>query len=249
MTKPNKLFRYSGSKDKIIPLLRPLLSHKRLVEPYLGGGSFLLRNSGPGLGIEFNTNVVDLWHYLQGTTAERLWELERLRKEACDAHPNNKPDVRSLNLNKGEETYVRINTSGVYVGQLSSWVLYPQHKLPVAQTIANLERIQNITVLLGKAQDYNESDGDIVFLDPPYKDTFANYKQDGKSGIEEGYEPQQTIDLISRLKSPIIFTYGTKAKEIFPMYDWEEVLKKKVPKIRTGGTVERTEHVAYINWK
>lgn len=245
------IFKYSGNKWKVLAkLTRPLPAHKRLAELYLGSGAFLLSNTGPSIGIDANPNIVDLWKWLQTVDPQRLHELEALRIAAVAAAPDNKPDVRTLNLTGGEQLYMRVNVTGVYVGQLSSWKIYPKWKLPVEQTISHLPRLREIEVKLGKAHiDFVEQDGDVVFLDPPYANTKANYKQDGKKGIEEAYRPQDTVDLISKLNCPIILTYGTDAPTVFPQYRWEEVLRKKVPLIRKGGTVERTEHVAYINWK
>ena len=244
------LFRYSGSKWKVIEKLKPPPIHKRIVEGYLGSGAFLLSNTAPGLGIDLNPNIVDLWNWLKTVTPERLVELEELRVKAVAAAPDNKPDVRTLGLSTGEQLYMRVNVTGVYVGQLSSWKIYPKWKLPIEKTSAELDRLKNIDVVLGKAHvDYVEQDGDLVFLDPPYAGTKANYKVDAKKGIEEVYNPQDTVDLISRLSCPTILTYGTDAKMTFPQYEWHEVLRKKVPLIRKGGTVERIEHVAYINWK
>ena len=244
------LFRYSGSKRNLIPLMRLPASYKRLVEPYLGSGCYALQSQGPALGFDVNSNIVDLWNWLKNdATPERLRELQKLLEEAVDKDPNRKPDVRNMGLSHGEMTYVRINVTGVYVGQLSSWKVYPQHSLPIDQTISLLPRLKDIDVRNEDAEKYIEQEGDLVFIDPPYTLTRANYKQDGKNGIEETYNPSATVDLISRLTSPIIFTYGTNAKEVFPEYEWEVLKQKKVPRIRGGGTVDRTEHVCYLNWR
>tara|TARA_B100001778_G_scaffold334984_1_gene350354 strand:- start:26632 stop:27381 length:750 start_codon:yes stop_codon:yes gene_type:complete len=244
------LFRYSGNKRNIVPLLRPLeVRPKRVVEPYLGSGSFMLSRFEPGLGIDTNEDIVALWKWLRDEASpSKLFALAKRVNEAVEAHPEKKPDVRELELERGPETYVRVNCSGVYAGQLSSWVLYPQHKLPARDTSKMLHRLKNIEIIHGDAGDYQEQDGDVVLLDPPYVGTRGNYKEAAKSGIEESYSPQQTIDLIARLSCPVILTYGDGADETFPQYEWKQVVKKKVPNIRKGGTVERSENVAYINW-
>jgi site-specific DNA-adenine methylase len=245
------LFKYSGNKWKVLDRLAlKLPPHKRLAELYLGSGAFLLSNKGPSIGIDVNKNIIDLWNWLKTVTPEYLRELEVLRQKHVNATPNGKPDVREMGLEPGAELYMRVNVTGVYVGQLSSWKVYPKWKLPVEKTIQDLDRVKEIEIVHGKAHvDYKEQDGDIVFLDPPYAGTKANYKQDAKVGIEESYKPQDTVDLISRLSCPVILTYGTDAKTVFPQYEWKEVLRKKVPLIRKGGTIERIEHVAYINWE
>jgi site-specific DNA-adenine methylase len=245
------IFKYSGNKWKVLQKLGlQLPSHKRLAELYLGSGAFILSNKGPALGMDTNPDIVDLWKWLKTVKPEELRELERVRQVHVAAASDNKPDVRKMGLDRGAELYMRVNVTGVYVGQLSSWKVYPKWKLPVEQTISRLERVKEIDIRLGKAHiDYTQEDGDLVFLDPPYVGTKGNYKQGAKKGIEESYNPQDTIDLISRLSCPIILTYGTDAKTAFPQYEWREVLRKKIPLIRKGGTVERIEHVALINWK
>jgi site-specific DNA-adenine methylase len=241
------LFRYSGNKERILKKLDPKLpAYKRAVEPYVGGGSFLLSQSMPGIGYDSNKNICDLWAWLKSTTPKELIDLERYISGIKD-----KCDIRNLELTPGAQLYVRVNMSGIYVGQLSSWILYPQHSLPVEKTIKLLPKIKDIDIIHGNCHSlYKEQDGDFVFIDPPYKNTFANYKENAKKGIEEEYHPDQTREMISRIKSPIIFTYGTDAPIIFPEFNWKVVMTKKVPMIhsKSGGTKIRTEHVAFINY-
>lgn len=87
-----------------------------------------------------------------------------------------------------------------------------------------------------------------MFIDPPYVKTSANYISQKNRNIELDYRPEDTVELIGSLRSPIIFTYGTSAPETFPGYNWEVVKTVKVPNTRRGGTVERTEYVSYINF-
>ncbi len=129
------------------------------------------------------------------------------------------------------------------VGQWSSWKVYPQHNLPLADTLHALPSARRVEVQLGDALDYAERKGDLGFLDPPYIGTRANYESD-----TGGYQPSQTLNLLGRLTIPVIFTYGDGAPDIFPGLPWEVVKKRKVPNLRKGGTVDRTEYVAYINW-
>ena len=244
------LFRYSGNKRNIVPLIDlPNCKIKRVVEPYLGSGSFILSRFNDGLGIDVNEDIITMWKWLRDeATPKLLFDLASQVADAVESHEDGKPDVRELGLERGPETYVRVNCSGVYAGQLSSWVLYPQHKLPARDTSKILPRLKNIELIHGDASLYQEQDGDVVFLDPPYLGTKGNYKEAAKSGIEESYSPQKTIDLISRISAPVILTYGDGAEETFPDYEWHQVVKRKVPNIRKGGTVDRTENVAYVNF-
>ena len=56
------------------------------------------------------------------------------------------------------------------------------------------------------------------------------------------------VDWISKVKCPILFTYGSNAKTIFPQFDWQVAVERKVPILRGGGTRIRIEHYAKINW-
>lgn len=246
-----KLFRYSGNKTRLVKHYRtPPEGTKRIVELYLGSGAYFMSQNLPGIGYETNGDVVAMWKWLQKTTPAELKDLYD-SVEALKADPNTptKPDVRlMLGLNKGQETYVRINTTGVLVGQLTAWKIYPQNKLPVENTIKCLARIQDMDIIHGSATKYVHEDGDLLFVDPPYVGTTGGYVEKGKGSHEESYKPADTVDVLSKTSNPVIFTYGDGAGEIFTNYKWSPVITRKVPNVRRGGTVDRTEWVAYINW-
>lgn len=252
MTKPKVLSRYSGNKARLlkhygIPAAEVYAASgiKRIVEPYFGSGAFSMNVDLPALGFEVNPLLVAMYDWLRESSPE---ELEALRARVDEIRKSKeKPDVRELELPEGPQTYVRLNVCSAMVGQLSSWKMYPQHKLPIENTIRCLPRLQHINVILSPASTYKYEDGDLCFIDPPYVGTKANYLG-RKENIERLYKPEDTVSLISGISGPIIFTYGTNAKEVFPQYDWEPVLVKKVANIRKGGTITRIEHVAYINW-
>ena len=80
----------------------------------------------------------------------------------------------------------------------------------------------------------------------PSHDT-AGYVEKGKGSHEVCYKPDDTVSILRTTSNPIIFTYGDGANEIFPNYVWHPIVTRKVPNIRRGGTVDRTEWVTYIN--
>lgn len=242
-----KLFRYSGSKARYLKHYRsPPSGTKRVVEPYLGSGAYMLSTDLPGLGYEVNGDIVSMWKWLQSTTPAELKDLSDAVEAAKSAAADGKPDVRGMSLDLGPQTYVRINVASVMVGQLASWKVYPQHSLPIEQTISLLPRLKDVEIVHGSANDYIHSDGDMLFVDPPYVGTTGNYVEKGKNH-ETSYDPLTTISLVNSTDNPIAFTYGDGASDIFP-YKWEEVARRKVPNMKKGGTVDRTEWVAYINW-
>lgn len=171
--------------------------------------------------------------------------------EAIKAEPYTptKPDVRMLDLPLGQQTYVRVNAAGVYTGTLCAWNIYPQHKLPVDSTLACLDGMKRVEVVHGYASQYQPQDGDLMFIDPPYVKTAGQYiDKSRRKDHQDTYDPSETIALVQSTSNPIIMTYGDGATVIFPDYEWKLVTTRRVPKIRTGGTVERSEWVAYINW-
>lgn len=241
------LFRYSGNKSRLLKHYRtPPPGTKRVVETYLGSGAFLLAQTHPGLGYDTNGDLVAMWHWLQKCTRQDLLDLnsdvEKLKLT------ESKPDVRKLGLALGPQTYVRINTTGVLVGQLTAWRIYPQNKLPVDNTSKYLEKIRDVEVIHGDASLYQHWNGDLLFVDPPYVGTTGGYVEKGKGSLEARYKPQDTVNLIDQTTNPVILTYGDGAQDIFPSYDWQLVATRKVPNVRRGGTVDRSEYVAYVNW-
>jgi hypothetical protein len=157
-----------------------------------------------------------------------------------------KPDVRDMALDLGRQTYVRVNCCSVVVGQLNSWKVYPQHSLPVEATIRCLPRLAEVKVIHGSGEDHVCKEGDFLFVDPPYVGTIGNYVDKNGKEIERAYRPENTIRLLDSCSCPAMLTYGTNAATLFPNYSWELVKTVKVPNMRRGGTVDRSEYVSYI---
>jgi hypothetical protein len=207
----------------------------------------MLSTDLPCLGYEVNSELVAMWKWLQKTTPAELKDLSDAVESAKTTASDGKPDVRAMRLDLGPQTYVRINAASVMVGQLTSWKVYPQHSLPIDQTIALLPRLKDVDVVHGSANEYIHSPGDMLFIDPPYVGTTGGYVEKSGKNHETSYDPQSTISLINSTDNPIAFTYGDGAADLFP-YKWEEVARRKVPNMRKGGTVDRSEWVSYINW-
>lgn len=246
MSSPLRLFRYSGNKSRLLGLYRPVPSRvTRIVEPYLGSGAYGLNSGLPLLGYEIDPELVGMWRWLQGVDEKRLRDLEKLVEDRKKLEL--KPDVRDMGLESGALTYVRVNVCSVVVGQLSSWKVYPQHRLPIEETIRCLGRLRDVRVMHGRGEDHVFVEGDGLFVDPPYLGTVGNYGD----GVEDGYRAADTIGLIDRAVAadvPCMVTYGTNCREVFPSWSWEKVRDVRVPNMRKGGTVDRSEWVAYLGW-
>ena len=245
MRRPLKAFRYSGSKTRLLGDIGSLPpTTRRIVEPYLGSGAFVLNATGPAIGYETNLAVCEVWWWLQRSTPADVRDLAAWTdaRRAADS----KLDVRELGLPIGPQTWIRLNCASVVTGQLSSWRLYPQHRLPTEETIRCLDRIREIQVVHGNGELAEISAGDGLFVDPPYAGTLANYLEGDRRRQAEQHDPALTTALITRTDAPAILTYGTDAKSAFPAYDWAVLRTSRVPNMRLGGTTNRIEHVARI---
>jgi hypothetical protein len=173
------------------------------------------------------------------------WLRDEATPEALRAlrNPDSKVDLRSLNLPLAQETLLRLHVSGSYVGQLSSWISYPQHKLDLEPLIAKLPYLQG--ALMQVYDDYlwtlTHAKGDDVlfFVDPPYLGTEPNYKSD---------QPTMDVveDFVHQIRQPTIVTYHSP--EHMPSLSWEKLAEVKVPILRGGGVRIRNEYVAYMHW-
>ena len=237
-------YRYSGNKARHLSYIKIPPGFKRLREVCFGSGSVSV-NLGAHLecvGSDIDQRVVDLWNWLALQTEDSLNQLNQKYKK--DIQLLTKPDIRTIpNLTAGERLYIKLNVCGVYTGQWSSWAVYTQHNLPIAKTIKALPRIKKIKVSKLSCLDYLYQDGDLIFFDPEYVGTSANYSKKAKQRSTALIESFLEINK----HNPVIFTYGNDAKERFPHLNWEVGMKRKVPKIRTGGTLDRVEHIAYLN--
>lgn len=249
--KPLKPFRYSGNKSKYVKFYKsPPEGTKRIVEIFAGSMAYSLAHNFPALGFEINTSVVDMWNWLKQVTPQDLKDFDQtIKDEWKKIEQGGKFDIRRLALSTGPQTYARVNITGVVVGQLFAWKVYPQHNLPINDTIACLPHFGRIDVSCGDGLNYTPQEGDCLFIDPPYLGTQGGYyDKTTKKNHETNIDHTGIADLIDNCKVPVIFTYGNGAQELFPQYNWQKIAERKVPKIRSGGTSDRFEHVAYINF-
>lgn len=236
-----KAFKYSGNKVRLLQKCDfDIPECSRVVEPYMGSATFALSMGKEWLGIDYNTELIMMMEWLKTVSVSDLRDLLQ--------YQGKRENVKYLPVNDCAKTYLRINISGVYVGQLNSWTIYPQHKLPVETTLDAIENLRKGTMYCGDAITYEPQEGDLVFIDPPYINTNPGYKTAKKSF--ELVNPKDILEFIDGLAGVNwIFTYGDNARELFPEIEWYDVYTKKVPNIHGGGgVVERIEHIAF-NYK
>ena len=246
MTLAPAAFRYSGSKRRLVSKYPIGFGPEdRIVEPYLGSGAFSIYHSkNKALGYEINKDLYSIWDWLHTCSESDLHALGKAWEyiQALGV----KGDLRDIkSISDGARNYLRVNISGLMVGQLSSWISYPQHNLPWESTVACLERIKEIQVLHKDGLSHVEEPGDFFFLDPPYVGTSANYMdKSNKTDLTAKYDPRDTVHFLDGIKGKWLMTYGDGCQEVFPEYKWIKAAEKKVPLVRTGGIKIRGEWYA-----
>lgn len=236
-------FRYSGNKRRLAPKYPVGFdSTNRIVELYLGSGAYSLHHTeNKALGYEINKDLFSIWEWLHTASETNLRDIGILWSEAQKY--GEKFDLRELDhIPKGALNYLRVNVSGLMVGQLSSWIAYPQHNLPWESTIGCLKRVKEIEVINKDGLSHEEEPGDFFFVDPPYVGTKANYMdKSAKTDLTAKYDPRDTVHFLNHVKGKWLMTYGDGCQDVFPEYTWTKIAEKKVPLVRTGGVKVRGE--------
>ena len=227
-SKKYKLFRYSGNKTDFPEM--DLSKYKRIVETCAGSMGFSLQYDLPALGIDYSLELINLLKWLQTVSDKNLDKLKQYEGQRLD--------IRKIpNLSDEEKTYLRINIASVMVGQLSSWTIYPQNKLPIEQTKRAIRKIKNWKFKHGSYLNYVCKEGDFLFIDPPYLGTLGNYN-------ENDLNMNEFLSWQKQLWVPHIITYGSPIKEI--KTKWKCWLEKKVPNIRLGGSKIRKDYYTLV---
>lgn len=264
MTDYLKYISYSGSKQWVLPLLKPLPEYTRAVELYAGSMAFSLNQNMPAIGYDVSPAIVQLFAMLEfarerdesrflgllnaatkvveenpGEDVETaLYKLADACYYECAIAPNN------IEPNAYDFMYwlIKCYCCGLYSGQMGSRKIYPQHRIPVEKIMRVFREAPPIHVIHGSAELYTPEVGDLVFIDPPYHGTDGGY---GK-----GYDPESTRNILKMLKetqTPYIFTYGDGAESVFPGEDWILVKTKSVPNLRNRNVApkSRGEYISY----
>lgn len=244
-------FRYVGSKWRLLKKINfDFPKFSRIVEPYAGACSFSMSvGNKKFLAIDTNSDLIQMWDWLKNSaTEQRLYWMQK----TIDTYPD-KTDVRKIpDLSSGEITYIRINMTGLFVGQLSSWKIYKQFNLPIINTTKCLPIIKQYgTFNATSAAEYKPNKSDLVFIDPPYCANCSNYidKSQHKNydNIYNKIETKELVDRVNNAGAKYIFTYGTTARKDFPNLRWVKVLSKKMPNTHKAGEFKIREEFVSSN--
>lgn len=233
-------FAYNGSKRRQMQHLRkPPCGTRRVVEPYLGSGSYSLNAGLPAVGYEVNRDVCELWWWLQSASSQDLYDLRALAEDRRKRDP--RVDVRTLPIPIGAQTLLRLTICDFYRGILSSYHVYPScSALPIANTLKALPHLQRIEVRNESGTEVVGERGDCLFIDPPYVNTSSHYTM-----RRDAFEEASITRQVTRAAAPLALTYHEP--RVAPSLVWEEL-----PALNTFGItakVKRREYVAYRDWR
>ena len=205
--KCNPVIRWVGGKSQLLPVIRDKMpsGYGRYYEPFMGGGA-LFFSLAPEEAVlnDANSGLINLYTQLRNNPDRVLDELDRLQ-----GRYNSLPDLDTkkdiyydLRTFYNQCTLDHINTPYsaalfVFLNKACFNGLYRENSkgefntsFGKKKTLKTYERdnVLNVSSLLTKATllsgDYKDAchgaaNGDFVFFDPPYYDTFDTYKKGG----------------------------------------------------------------------
>lgn len=237
-------FPYMGSKHKLVPYLPvPPSGVAQIIEPFAGSLAYSIYHNPETIqAADANPLMRSLLEYLASEAT--AWGLALLQ----DKKPPEKIGLRDLGLSVPETTLLRLSCSGLYLGQLSSWVAYPQHRVNFEHLVALLPRYRKLQFpIQDDFRKVTTTSSSMLFVDPPYKGTQGWYKSSSRN--HGGLDAEALTQWLLSQTCPVLLTYGTGAPQTFPGFQWNkiEATSHGVPK-RNGGRRLREEWFATLNW-
>lgn len=217
-----KAFRYFGSKTHYLHHF-PRLGGKRVIECFCGSAAYGLNSGLPWVGYETNRKVYVLWKWLQ---RQNVVSMSRL------GDYSGRKDLRDYELSEGELLWNQVNIGGPMQGKFTDYYTDVRKKVPILSE-QDFEAIKRGKIYNISNKFYTPQDGDILFIDPPYLNTYNIYGED------------VNFELIERLLNsglPYIFTYGDGARQLWPNLDWQVIHHKRVGNLNGTGSTDRFEY-------
>lgn len=246
------MFTYSGSKARFQKYLPALpVDADVVVEPFAGALAYSSLKQPPRVvWAEAAPKVHELLlHLASEATPESLeWITQSQPTENIDCYDHQE----QYNLSDAETTLVRLYGSGLYVGQLSSRVLYPQHRLNLRRTKTALAWFQaahqaGYHDYRDVPVEYRESQTAWWCIDPPYLNTSANYQSKKGQGNHNVFDPDQFREWFATLRCRGFVLYGDGCQSLLPDLTWTKYTERKTSRGRAGGTKVRTENIAFFD--
>lgn len=200
------ILKWPGGKSSLLPQLVPHFptEFNRYIEPFTGGGAVFLalRPGTSALISDFNPELATLYEVVKWMPDELMGVLDAMEKEynggwwgddtitqqeyyykirAWNPKTDLKTAARTIFLNKTcFNGLYRQNGKGEFN---AAWGKYAQcPSLYNEQNVRDvLHRLETATIACGDFEDVIDQagEGDFVYCDPPYVDTFTRYKAGG----------------------------------------------------------------------
>lgn len=181
---------YYGSKYRIIDKYpKPKANITRIVEPFCGGGAYLLKHSNYELiGIEKDKLVHDAYLILQNLDEKELDNLDYQKGDIIKEHPYY-PLMRQL--------------ASIPAGDKVTEFGFKRKSSRIRTIKKHLSTIKNIQFIHGDAFDYfdkYDSVDTLWFIDPPYQGKGGKHYKCGNQYIDF----PKLADAIKKLKGQVI---------------------------------------------
>lgn len=223
-TKP--VLKWVGGKTKLLPHIienLPSNEFKDYYEPFVGGASVILELLSKDLNCkrqyyisDINTNLINVYHTIKNNLDELIIELnnEKYSNNQDNYYTNRtrfntikSDDITDNNIEKAS-LFIYLNKcsfNGIYRENLSGKFNTPFGKMKNPRicdnvTLTNFKNImKDVIIKCIKYQDILEltKKHDLVYLDPPYHNTFTSYNSD-KFGEEQQRELKLFIDELTK---------------------------------------------------
>jgi site-specific DNA-adenine methylase len=181
---------YYGSKFRIINKYpKPNNNIKRIVEPFCGGGAYILRYPEyETIGIEKDIDVYSAYLTLQSMSEQDIRELEYIKGEDIRGHQYY-PLMRQL---AGVPPHTKVTSYG-----------FDRKEQRKRTIIKHLDTIKKTKFIHGDAMDYFNRYDDVDtlwFIDPPYMGKGGKNYKEGNSNIDF----LELAEQIKKLKGQVI---------------------------------------------
>lgn len=198
--------KWAGGKSKLIPLLRQILPDgKRLIEPFVGGGSVFINMAYPEYVLaDANRDLIEFYGVLSSAGDRETWGMLDMFVSHLNTQENFLRLRSEFNQKSGADPFrlaalflylnrhcfnglCRYNSKGEFN---VSFGKYDQPYAPVKELfhMRNCLRIGNATICCASYEDTLQlvEAGDVVYCDPPYVPisataNFTGYTGDGFS--------------------------------------------------------------------
>jgi len=225
-TKPKPILKWVGGKTKLLPyIIENLPSHefKDYYEPFVGGASVIIELLSKDLDCkrqyyisDINKNLINVYDTIQNKLDELILELNN--EKYCNNQENYYINRTRFNIIKSDNVidnniekaslFIYLNKcsfNGIYRENLSGKFNTPFGKMKNPKicddvTLTNFKNIiQNVTIKDDRYQSILEltKKNDLVYLDPPYHNTFTSYNSD-KFGEDQQHELKLFIDELTQ---------------------------------------------------